>query len=102
MSARVHIFVTQRVRDEAVDRIMATLLEAHQLRPVDRHEQKRGFSLSPAALPLPVRIAEPSGPLEGHASTQRPKWHGLLLGERLLLVCVAALTVLVVAGNLLR
>lgn len=102
MSARVHIFVTQRARDEAVDRIMATLLQAHQLRPVDRQEPKRGSWLSPAALPLPVRIPEPSDPPGGHAPTQRPKWHGLLLGERLLLVWVAALTVLVVAGNLLR
>ena len=35
MSSRVHIFVSRRARDEAVDRIMASFLEAHRLRPVD-------------------------------------------------------------------
>jgi len=101
MSSRVHIFVTRRVRDEAVDRIMASFLEAHQLRPVDRQEPNESW-LSPAALPLAMPIAEPRGRPAGGESTPRPEVHGLLLGERILLVCLAVVAALVVAGNLLR
>jgi hypothetical protein len=102
MSSRVHIFLTQRARDEAVERIMASFLEAYQLRPVDRQEPNEAYWLSPAALPLTVQMAEPCGRPAGGESTERPESHGLLLGERLLLVCLAVLTALVVAGNLMR
>jgi hypothetical protein len=100
MSSRVHIFVTRRVRDEAVDRIMASFLEAHQLRPADRQEPNEEW-LSPAT-PLAMPIAERHGRPAGGESTQRPEAHGLLPGERLLLVCMALVTVLVVVGNLMR
>ena len=101
MSSRVHIFVSRRARDEAVDRIMATFLETHRLRPLDRQEPNGDWP-SPAALPLVMPIAEPRSRPAGGDSTQRLESHGLLLGERLLLVCLAVLTALVVAGNLLR
>jgi hypothetical protein len=111
MSPRLHLFVTQRDRDEAVDRIMAAILDAYQPaailnayqpRPVDREEPNGGHSLSPAAPPPPVRIAGPGGRAGRSESTQRPKLHGLLPFERLVLVWVTVVTVLIVAGNLLR
>jgi hypothetical protein len=102
MSPRVHIFVTQRARHEAVDRIMVNFLKAHQLRPIDRQQPTGVPWLSPAHLPLPPRISAPRGRPEGNESTPRPESHRLLLFERLVLVYVAALTAVIVAGNLLR
>ena len=83
MSRRFHIFVTQRARDDAVDRIMAAFLDAYQARPLD--EPNGGRSLSQ---PGGGDLAQPS------------ESNKLLLFERLLLVLVAVVTALVVAGNL--
>ena len=103
MSARrLHLFVTQRDRDDAVDRIMAAILDAYQPRLVARQKPSGAHSLSPAVLPPLVRIAEPDGRVGGDESTRRLDSRGLLPFERLLLACVVVVTALVVAGNLLR
>ncbi len=100
MSLRFHIFVTQRARDEAVDRIMAAFLDAYQVRPLDGLEPNGGHSLSPAALPPLARITEPFPQAGGGKATQGSESHGLILFERLLLLLVAVVTALIVAGNL--
>jgi hypothetical protein len=100
MGPRIHIFVTQRARDEAVDRIMAAILDTHQLRPLDRQEPNGGHSLFPVPLPPLLGTAEPPGRPREDESTRRPERHGLLPFERFLLVCMAVLAAVIVAGNL--
>jgi hypothetical protein len=78
MSPRYRIFLSERERDEAVDRAFAAFLAAHQLRTLD---------------------GDQTGRLE---SKQRPESHGLLPFERALLVYAAMLIVLIVAGHLGR
>jgi hypothetical protein len=102
MSPRLHLFVTRRDRDEAVDRIMAAIVDAYQPRPVGRQERNGGQSLSPAAVLPPGRIGAPVYRPGWDASTQRSESDGLLPFERLLLVSVAVVTVLIIAGYLLR
>jgi hypothetical protein len=100
MSPRLRIFVSQRAREQAVDQAYAAFLDAHQLRPLDRREPNGSHSLFSAALPPLVRIAKlPGRPGDGE-STQRPEPHGLLLFEQLILVYLAVLIALIVAGNL--
>jgi hypothetical protein len=102
MRPHLHLFVTQSDRNEAVDRIMAAILDAYQPRLLDRREPSGAHSLTAAALPPLVRIAEPGCWVGGGESARRPDSHGLLPFERLLLACVVLVAALVVAGNLLR
>lgn len=102
MSPRLHLFVTRRDRDEAVDRIMAAILDAYQPRPVDAEVPNGKHSLSTTAVLTPVRIAEAVCRPGWDESAHRSESDGLLPFERLLLASSAVVTALVIAGTLLR
>ena len=97
MSLRYHPFVTQRDRDEAVDRIMAAFHDAYPSAVAARHEPSEPsalLSLSSDALPLRA------GGMSSLSRAQESQPPRLLLGERLLLISLAIVTVLVVGGNI--
>jgi hypothetical protein len=91
-----HLIVTQRDRDEAVNQIIAAFLDARQLDPAFGREH------SPCQIALPASAPKPSSGAKARRPSRRLEQDGLLLGERLVLIYVFALTAVILATYLWR